>query len=593
MKFSDMKIGYKIISGYLAVCLMIVVAGITGYQGMNEEKKNSSVADASQQMILQVRTDMQMVMELLVSPSPQDLEKVWQEHLKAVEEFELYLAAIAKGAETDLGTVSASANPRLLEKITDADNFHNDKFLPAVQKIYEFKKKGFTTTEKSLDEIKQLETALGSMDEQADEYGNKMMEILLTSALIAKKDMDNAVKKAKRNIVIAIIVGVVFALLLGLLLSRKITAPLQNAVHLADVLSAGDLTATIALDQQDEVGLMVKALNKMVLSLQDVMNRIGQGVKNLSAASTQLSGASQGMASGAEELTAQASTTAAATEQISANLNMVNTTSETMARQSQNVAHSAEEISTNVNSIAAAVEEMSASIQEVSQNCAQAQQMAENASGASNDAKEKMTLLDQAARDIGKVIDVITEITEQTKLLALNATIEAARAGEAGKGFAVVASEVKELAKQTADATEKIASQIRDMQGRTTGVVNDIQKVTEINKKVHEYTYTIAAAVEEQTATAGEIARTIAGVAQRTSEVSNLSRGFSVAIEQELVSAIREASTGVAEVSRNIHGVNDVAKESARSASAINDSSNELAQLANELQAQVDKFKTR
>ncbi|MBI5559010.1 MAG: methyl-accepting chemotaxis protein [Deltaproteobacteria bacterium] len=438
----------------------------------------------------------------------------------------------------------------------------------------------------------QFGSSLVKLDQVLESYTNYVHQRLETTrqAAVAATFWVHAI------LISACLIGLTLASLFGLVITRSITKPLKEGINLLNAIADGDLSREVPPElqsQRDEIGELARAMGKMSLSLRDIVTRIGREVTKLSAASTELSGASQGMASGAEELTTQASTATAATEEISANLNVVSTTSETMGGQSRDVAHSAEEISTNVNSIAAAVEEMSASIQEVSRNCAQAQQMAENASDASNDAREKMTLLDQAARDIGKVIDVITEITEQTKLLALNATIEAARAGDAGKGFAVVASEVKELAKQTADATGKIASQIRDMQGRTTGVVNDIQRVTEINKKVHEYTYTIAAAVEEQTATTGEISRTIAGVAQRTSEVSNLSRGFSVAIEQKLVSAIREAATGVDEVSRNIHGVNDVAQGSARSASGINVSSNELAQLANELQTQVDKFKTR
>lgn len=435
----------------------------------------------------------------------------------------------------------------------------------------------------------QFGPSLIALEQALDAYTTYLLERLEISRQAAMK----ATSWLHGILIVACLIGLALASLFGFFITRSITRPLTEGISLLNAIAGGDLSREVPADlrlQKDEIGDLAKALSTMSLTLREIMDRIGQEAQKLSQASNELSVASQEMASGADELTAQASTTAAATEQINVNLGAVNTTAATMGSQSRDVAHSAEEISTNVNSIAAAVEEMSSSIQEVSRSCVQAQQLAESASSASNDARGKMTLLDQAARDIGKVIDVITEITEQTKLLALNATIEAARAGEAGKGFAVVASEVKELAKQTADATGKIAGQIRDMQSRTAGVVHDIQKVTEVNKKVHEYTYTIAAAVEEQTATTGEISRTIAGVAQRTSEVSGLSSGFSVAIEQQLVNSIREATAGVADVSGNIHGVSNIAGQSAQAATSINAASRQLAQLARELQAQVAKF---
>lgn len=735
MRFADVKIGFKIISGYLGVCLIILLAGLVGYQGMNNQKKSASVVDASLQMIVQVRTDMQTIMEMLAATVPQELEDRWREHLQVAETFEAYRTGIVSGAETAMGTIHAADDSLLLQEIDTADGFHNESFLPLIQKIHELKKKDFQLAEKKekamqqfeddfdrilqlaegleikvkerikgrlasganaaelfstengwADMVMEIKTSLAlariaveeyiqnataenqdaaeefqnanaefdhgmnallhgadrageriatvhvadlkqivtemdtfhneyfrkhadilislhrevvavaaerkKLDAEADVSGGKMMEILLGVSLKAQENMARAVNQSRRNIFAAIVGGVVFSITLGLFITRIITSPLQKAVRFADSLSAGDLTATIDVNQQDEVGAMVQALNRMVDNLRGVVAGISEGMRTLAAASTELSGTSQAMASGAEELTAQAATAASASEEISANLNVVNATSITMGSQSRHVASSTGNISVNVNSVAAAVAEMSASIREVSCNCSQAQEMAQAASEVSNNARDKMAILDQAARDIGKVIDVITEITEQTKLLALNATIEAARAGESGRGFAVVASEVKELAKQTAAATEDISRQIREMQGKTGGVVDDIQKVTEINKKVNEYTHIIAAAVEEQTATTGEISRTVAGVAEMTAEVSNLVKGFATSIEQELVTAINEATTGVGEVARNVHGVNDVARELAQSANGINDAAEGLAKLAADLQMRVDGFKT-
>ncbi|MFZ5758951.1 MAG: methyl-accepting chemotaxis protein [Thermodesulfobacteriota bacterium] len=735
MKLTDVKISIKIIGGYLAICLTILLTGLVGYQGMNTMKKSGSIVDASLEMMLAVRTDMQMVMELLVATSPEELAEVWQEHGLAVEDFTLFLTGITKGADTEMGTIHATDDAALLEKFEEVAAFHDKEFLPVIENLHTMLEKNFVLAaeynkvmEQFEDEYDKLialtdaleeqikthmadrlangadprdilakeiswtdmameirttvamariaieeyekETATDALDSIENEYrtqnnrlatwitalrqggenemgkiaavdapelqkmavdidrqfqenfrknaetimalhrdmvqldgqrheldtridadGEKMTDLLHTAALLTKKEMDKAVGRALRNIIVALAAAVAFSLVLGLFLSRNITGPLQRAVSFAGSLAEGDLTAKMDIDQQDEVGDMVRALNRMADQLRGVMSRIAEEMKGLAAASAELSSTAQSMASGAEELTTQAATTSAAAEEISANLSVVNATTETMDGQSQHVSASAEGISANVNSVAAAVEEMSASIQEVSQNCAKSLQMAENASAASDDASGKMAELDQAARDIGKVINVITEITEQTKLLALNATIEAARAGEAGKGFAVVAGEVKELAKQTAEATEDIARQIRDMQGRTSAVVANIENVTEMNNKMKEYASTIAAAVEEQTATTGEIARTVSGVAGETHEVSSLVRGFTTTIEQELLGAIREASVGVAEVSHNIHGVNDVARETGQSAAGINSAAQELAELAGKLEMEVNRFR--
>ncbi|WP_235558644.1 methyl-accepting chemotaxis protein, partial [Nocardioides sp. Leaf285] len=170
---------------------------------------------------------------------------------------------------------------------------------------------------------------------------------------------------------------------------------------------------------------------------------------------------------------------------------------------------SAGEVSASIQTVASAAEEMTASIREIAQNATEAATVATGAVTVASSAQGTVASLGESSAEIGQVIKVITSIAQQTNLLALNATIEAARAGDAGKGFAVVANEVKELAKETARATEDIGRKIEAIQGDTTGAVTAIAEISEVIGRINDIQTTIASAVEEQTATTNEIARSV------------------------------------------------------------------------------------
>jgi methyl-accepting chemotaxis protein len=246
----------------------------------------------------------------------------------------------------------------------------------------------------------------------------------------------------------------------------------------------------------------------------------------LAQVSQDLSAVSQQMTANATETSAQATTVSAAAEQVSA----------------------------NIQTVAASTEEMSASIRQIAGSAAEAARVARDAVTLTATTNKTVTKLGESSDDIGKVIRVITSIAQQTKLLALNATIEAARAGEAGKGFAVVANEVKELAKETAKATEDIGQRIEAIQGDTRSAVTAIAQISTIIDQIDEIQTTIAAAVEEQTATANEMSRNVA-----------------------------EGARGVTEIARNITGVAKAAEETAVGASRSLRSADELASVAKNL----------
>jgi len=269
---------------------------------------------------------------------------------------------------------------------------------------------------------------------------------------------------------------------------------------------------------------------------------------NLKVTIASVSENAQALSSASEELTA-------VSQQMSSN-------SEETATQANVVAAASEQVTRNVSTVAASAEEMSASIKEIAKNANDAAKVATDAVKAASDTNKTVAKLGESSIEIGKVIKVITSIAQQTNLLALNATIEAARAGEAGKGFAVVANEVKELAKQTATATEDISQKIEAIQNDTKGAVVAIDQIGKIINQINDIQNTIASAVEEQTATTNEIARNAS-----------------------------EAAKGSTEISKNITSVSTAAKNTTEGANNTLSAATELAKLATALKRTVDQAK--
>jgi methyl-accepting chemotaxis protein len=338
---------------------------------------------------------------------------------------------------------------------------------------------------------------------------------LVTEKLAAERKVQEAAERERRQ-------------------AEELRTKVESILEVVNVAARGDLTREVMVKGADSIGQMGEALARFFTTLRGNVGNIAQTAQTLASASGELTAVSQQMAANAEETAAQAGVASAA----------------------------AEEVSRNVTTVATGAEEMGASIQEIAKNAHDAAKVATAAVKVAEKTNATVAKLGESSAEIGNIIKVITSIAQQTNLLALNATIEAARAGEAGKGFAVVASEVKELAKQTAKATEDISRKIEAIQTDTKGAVAAIEQIGNIINQINDIQNTIASAVEEQTATTGEISRNVV-----------------------------EAAKGSTEIARNVTGVAQAARGTTEGASDTKKAADELSRMAHNLQALVGQFK--
>jgi len=372
----------------------------------------------------------------------------------------------------------------------------------------------------------------------------------------------NSIRWAEIAVLVVAVIAVVLGVGAAFVIGRGISVPIQSMTAAMKRLAEKDMSTEVpAIGRKDEVGDMAGAVQvfkeNMVKAdkladeqraehekqeararlIEDLCKRFdmssSEAVKTVAAAASEMQSSSEAMSATAEETTRQSTAVAAASEQASV----------------------------NVQTVATAAEELSSSISEISRQVSQASHIASGAVHQAEETNKKVQGLADAAKQIGEVVALITDIADQTNLLALNATIEAARAGDAGKGFAVVASEVKNLANQTAKATEEIGSQIGGIQTATLEAVAAIEDIAKTIAKIDEVNSGIASAVEEQGAATQEIARNV-----------------------------EQAAAGTQEVSSNIGGVSQAANDTGAAAAQIRNAASELSEQSERLRGEVDKF---
>jgi methyl-accepting chemotaxis protein len=366
-----------------------------------------------------------------------------------------------------------------------------------------------------------------------------------------------------------VLVGLVVCILVGILLAivttRAIVKPLHQTTSMLKDISEGegDLTMRLDASRQDELGEMARYFNQFAEKLQRIISSISGNAQTVASSATELSAISTETAQNVQTLTSKTTTVAAAAEEASAN-----TTS---------VAASMEQSSTNLASVASATEEMSATIGEIAANTEKARVISTEAGNQAAAVSALMQQLGQAAHEIGKVTETITNISAQTNLLALNATIEAARAGAAGKGFAVVANEIKELAKQTAAATEDIKAKISGVQLSTGSAISDIAKITTVIAEVGQIVSGIATAIEEQATVTKDVAGNIAQASSGVHEANE---------------RVAQTASVAKSMAQDLAGVNAAAGEIRAGGEQVQASAAQLSMLAEQLKGLVGQFKT-
>ncbi|GIE29515.1 chemotaxis protein [Actinoplanes italicus] len=342
---------------------------------------------------------------------------------------------------------------------------------------------------------------------------------------------DETADASRTAVVTGVLLAALLVLVLAWLLSRSILRPLAALTgRLAEIADGeGDLTQRVDESRRDEFGTLGATFNRFVAKLAGIISQIGEQADSLAGASEELSAGTRQIAGSAQQTSREVGT----------------------------VADSTDSMSNALTTVAAGAEEMGASIREIANSTSDASLAGVEAVRVAEEASKTVTALGNSSAEISNVVKFITAIAEQTNLLALNATIEAARAGESGKGFAVVASEVKELAQETARATEDISRRVHDIQLSASATSEAISRVTEIVARVNDYQTTIASAVEEQTATTSEMSRNVTEASSSSREISSSLSTVSTAVSETstAIDSSEQAVADLARMSSALHGL--------------------------------------
>ncbi len=523
-----MKFGTKLVVLFTVIMVGLVAFGVLSYSTMNAVKVKGATYDKivlNKDLIADILPPPEYILESdlvvhqMMGASPEEMDELAGRLDQLKKDYdtrhEYWTENLPEGEMRRL----------LLE----------DSYRPA-ERFFETAENEFVPAVRSGDRAAAEALLEGPLEKDYDAHRaaiDKVVALATEDAAKIEKDATSLIGQRTAILVVTLCLVLVVGLVLLVPTIRSITRPLRKMSQVAAGIARGELDQTVDYHSSDEIGELADSFRATIESLRTSLRSIRDNSDTLAAAAAELTAVSTQMGANAEETSAQSNVVAAGGEQVS---------------------HS-------VSTVATAVEEMTASVAEIAKSASDAARVAANAVEEAQSTNAKIAKLDESSVEIGNVVKVITSIAEQTNLLALNATIEAARAGESGKGFAVVANEVKDLANETARATEDISRKIETIQGDTTEAVTSIGRITEIISQINDIQNTIASAVEEQAATTNEIGRNVA-----------------------------EAARGSQEISENISGVAQAAQSTADGVGSTQQAAEDLSRMAGELEGLVGQF---
>ncbi|MFC1771123.1 methyl-accepting chemotaxis protein [Candidatus Margulisiibacteriota bacterium] len=506
-----------------------------------------------------------------------------------------------------------------------------------------------STRKKVIKINKQIENVSDQLIGLLVEIQEKTDKEIKAKGILANKVMRESSKYFNRQRTVLIIISIfpfIIGIGIGIGISWLIIKAVQRLNKALTAVSQGDLTQRLKVFGNDEIADLIKAFNGTIDSLQSVvsgMREISMSVSNESGnlqktadnlkqvseevdsqsteASTATNQASQkikNITDSSQTVSLQISQVSSSSEESSKNLKEISAATENVSTNLHTVASAAEQMSHSIDAVATAIEEMYASLNEVSQNSSRGANVTGKASEKAKETTEIVTLLGESAKKISEVVELIKGIAAQTNLLALNATIEAAGAGEAGKGFAVVANEVKELARQTDEATEEIREKAESMKLNTNSAIKVINEIGTVIEEINTIMTTIASSVEEQTATTNEISKNIGETVKAAVEVSEnvhsaadsasassenvnkaaddvikLSENLNIASShvQGIATVTPEISERTELIAHNMDILNEAVKTASKGVNEIKESITQMNNFAEKLKEFIGKFK--